>query len=146
MRTRNLIEKRIVILGITLLIVSNVLTATFVRKNIKEEILEDQFILAMNAANDYFESFEQYGSNLDKKLAISEWGAATRVAYQFDPNSRIYKERGSLNLFYYELQKDNDAIPICYTKGLCQKLAENPYDMTAYAELTELINLISHKN
>lgn len=63
MRTRNLIEKRIVILGITLLIVSNVLTATFVRKNIKEEILEDQFILAMNAANDYFESFEQYGSN-----------------------------------------------------------------------------------
>ena len=80
MRTRNLIEKRIVILGITLLIVSNVLTATFVRKNIKEEILEDQFILAMNAANDYFESFEQYGSNLDKKLAISEWGAATRVA------------------------------------------------------------------
>lgn len=70
MRTRNLIEKRIVILGITLLIVSNVLTATFVRKNIKEEILEDQFILAMNAANDYFESFEQYGSNLDKKLAI----------------------------------------------------------------------------
>ena len=71
---------------------------------------------------------------------------AYRVAYQFDPNSRIYKERGSLNLFYYELQKDNDAIPIGYTKGLCQKLAENPYDMTAYAELTELINLISHKN
>lgn len=121
MRTRNLIEKRIVILGITLLIVSNVLTATFVRKNIKEEILEDQFILAMNAANDYFESFEQYGSNLDKKLAISEWGAATRVAYQFDPNSRIYKERGSVSVKLDNPKEDRsaEANQRCGSKELC---------------------------
>lgn len=144
MSLKNFIAKHFLVFGIVLLLISNIFTATIVWEKAKNEVLIDQFVFSMNAANEYFESYERYRNDMDKKNAISELGSAVKIAYQVDENSRIYKERNLLARFYDELQRDNDTIPSDFAKDICQKLSQNPCDMTAYVRLSEVLNQISY--
>lgn len=126
------------------LIMSNVLTATFVKGHAEKELLEDAYIQSMCAAGDYLDTFEMSGSGDDKAYAAASWGTAVQVAFRFNENSRIFKERNLLNQIYFELLRDDSHISIQSISSICKKLEEDPYDITAYAELNELLNTALH--
>lgn len=141
---RNRSTKVIITLGMLLLMISNILTATWVKKSTERQLLESQFSIAMHTANSYFDMYEQTGRYHDMALATSAWGTGVQIAFQFEDESRIFRERNVLNQVYHELQSGESEISTNDVSRVCKKLAEDPHDMTAYAELNEIFNLISH--
>lgn len=133
-----------VVLCVVALITSNVLTATFVKDHAEKELLEDAYIQSMRAVGDYLDTFEMSESDNDKAYAATSWGTAVQIAFHFDESSRIFKERNLLNQIYFELLRDDSHISMHSISSICRKLEENPYDITAYAELNELLNTAIH--
>ena len=142
MRIRH--PKVAVILCVAVLIMSNVLTATFVKSYAKKELLEDAYIQSMRAVSNYLDAFEMSGSNDDKAYAATSWGTAVQIAFCFNESSRIFKERNLLNQIYFELLRNDSHISMLSISNICKKLEEDPYDIAAYAELNELQNTGLH--
>ena len=78
-------------------------------------------------------------------MGIAGLGICVQLAPQFNINTCVHKNHIDLNKLYaglYNVPCDDYQYLCPKLIMMCDKLQNNPYDITGYAIVTELVNLI----
>ena len=122
-----------------------IINTILVQKTTYITFLEDQFCVALCEASDRFTEYEISGDNRDFLMGIAGLGICVQLAPQFNINTCVHKNHIDLNKLYaglYNVPCDDYQYLCPKLIMMCDKLQNNPYDITGYAIVTELVNLI----
>lgn len=116
-----------------------------VQKITYSTLLENQFCVALGEASNRFTEYQISGDNRDFLMGISALGICVQLAPQFNTDTCIYKEHINLNKLFvglYDIPCDEYQSLSSKLIMMCDKLQDNPYNITGYDIVTELVNLI----